>query len=177
MESTEQGVALTDVIADVKLAIKEASISATDEDRDLQVASVELTLHTLATRSIGGGLDFRLPFIGMRVKAGGKVAKSDTHEIRINLTPPGEPAGLEVREATLDSALLEAIETIRATVASAAGGDDPFLLNDAIITLSFAVTAEGNISIGIDGGLSDELTHTLTLGLTPARSLDEHSSP
>jgi hypothetical protein len=34
--------------------------------------------------------------------------------------------------------------------------------------LSFAVTAEGDISIGIDGSMSDEVTHTLVLGLVPA---------
>jgi Trypsin-co-occurring domain 2 len=167
---TDQGVAVPDVIADVKLAIKEASVSATDENRDLRVSSVRLTLHALATRSIGGGLDFRIPFIGMAVKVGTKVTRSDTHEIEINLAPPGEPTGQEVREAILDTALVDAIETIRAAVASAAGGDDPFVLNDATITLSFAVTAEGEISIGVDGGLSNELTHTLTLGLKPAPS-------
>jgi hypothetical protein len=47
-----------------------------------------------------------------------------------------------------------AIETIRAAVASAAGGDDPFVLNDSTITISFAVTAEGTISIGVNGSLS-----------------------
>jgi hypothetical protein len=63
---------------------------------------------------------------------------------------------------------VEAIETIRAVVATAAAGDDPFVLNDSTITISFAVTAEGSISIGVNGSLSDELTHTLTLGLVPA---------
>jgi hypothetical protein len=46
---------------------------------------------------------------------------------------------------------VEAIETIRAAVASAAGGDDPFVLNESTITISFAVTAEGTISIGVNG--------------------------
>jgi Trypsin-co-occurring domain 2 len=145
-----------------------ANISATDDGRDLRVSSIALTLHALATRSVGGRLDFRIPFIGMQVKVGTKVTKSDTHEIEINLVPPGQPSGAEIREATLDFALTDAIETIRAAVASAADGDDPFVLNGATITLSFAITAEGEISIGVDGGLSEELTHTLTLGLTPA---------
>jgi hypothetical protein len=165
---TGQGIAVQDVIAAVKLAIKEANISAADEDRDLRVSSVKLTLHALATRSLGGRLDFRVPFIGMQVKVGTKMTRSDTHEIDISLTPPAQPAGAEVREATMDDALIEAIETIRAAVACAAGGDDPFVLNDATVTLSFAVTADGEISIGVDGGLSEELTHTLTLGLAPA---------
>jgi hypothetical protein len=157
-----------DVVAAVKLAIKEANVSATDQSRDLKVSSVALTLHALVTRSIGGGLDFRIPFIGMQIKVGAKVTKRDTHKIEISLVPPGQPPGAEVREAALDVALVDAIETIRAAVIGAADGDDPFILNDATITLSFAVTAEGEISIGVDGGLSEELTHTLILGLTPA---------
>jgi hypothetical protein len=165
---TDQGVAVQDVIAAVKLAIREASISAADQDRDLWVSSVGLVLHALAVRSLGGALDFRVPFVGMQLRFGAKVTRSDTHQIEINLAPPEPAPGLAVRSAALDDALVEAVETIRAAVASAAGGEDPFVLTSATITLSFAVTAEGDISIGVDGGLSNELTHTLTLGLAPA---------
>ena len=167
MKVTEDGVPVQDVIAAVKLAIKEANVSATDEGRDLQVDSVKLILHALATRTVGGGLSFTVPFIGMPVRLGTKVTKSDTHEIEINLIPPGQDAEHEIREAPLDLALVDAIETVRAVVASTAGGDDPFALNDAKITLSFAVTADGDISIGIDGSMTDEVTHTLVLALIP----------
>lgn len=166
MKVTEDGVPVQDVIADVQRAIKTAGISATDEGRDLRVASVSLVLHTLATRTAGGSLSFTVPFIGMPVRLGAKVTKSDTHEIEINLAPPGEKTGHEVREA-VDEALADAIETVRAVVASSAAGDDPFVLSDAKVTLSFAVTAEGEISIGADGSMSDEVTHTLMLSLVP----------
>ena len=63
---------------------------------------------------------------------------------------------------------MDSIETIRVVLATAADGDDPFTLNDAKITLSFAVTVEGEISIGIDGSMSDEVTHSLALALLPA---------
>jgi len=165
---TADGVLVQDVIAAVKLAIKEANVSEKDEGRDLRVGSVKLVLHALATQSVGGGLNFTIPFIGMPVRFGAKVTKSDTHEIEINLVPPAREAGEEVRDASLDVALVDAIETIRAVVASAAGGDDPFILNDAKIILSFTVTAEGDISIGIDGSMSDEVTQSLVLALAPA---------
>jgi hypothetical protein len=165
---TEDGVPVQDVIAAVKLAIKDANISATDEGRDLRVDSVKMVLHTLATRTVGGSLNFTVPFIGMPVRLGTKVTKSDTHEIEINLIPPSQEAEQEVREASLDLALVDAIETVRAVVATTADGDDPFDLNDAKITLSFAVTADGDISIGIDGSMTDEVTHTLVLSLVPA---------
>ncbi len=168
MKVTADGVPVQDVIAAVKLAIKEANVSAADEGRDLRVGSVNLVLHALATRNAGGGLSFTVPFIGMPVRFGAKVTRSDTHDIEINLAPPPQESGEEVREASLDQALVDSIETIRAVLATAAGGDDPFILNDAKITLSFAVTEEGEISIGIDGSMSDEVTHSLVLALVPA---------
>jgi hypothetical protein len=64
-----------------------------------------------------------------------------------------------------------AIETVRAAVASAAGDDDPFVLNDSTITISFAVTAEGTISIGVNGSLREELTHALVVSLVPAQGV------
>lgn len=168
MKVTADGVPVQDVITAIKLAIKEANVSATDEYRDLLVGSVKLVLHVLATRTTGGALCFTVPFIGMPVRFGTKVTKSDTHEIEINLVPPSQEPGEEVREASLDLALVDSIATVRAVVASAADGDDPFTLNDATITLSFTVTAEGDISIGIDGNMSDEVTHSLVLALVPA---------
>jgi hypothetical protein len=165
---TDEGVPVQDVIAAVKLAIKEANVSATDQDRDLRVNAVKLVLHVLATRTVGGRLSFTVPFIGMPIRLGTKVTKSDTHEIEVSLAPPGQDTGEEVREASLDVALADAIETVRAVVASTASGDDPFALKDAKITLSFAVTSEGEISIGLDGSMSDEVTNTLILGLVPA---------
>ena len=105
----------------------------------------------------------------MPVRFGAKVTSSDTHEIDINLAPPAQEPEEEVREASLDLALVDSIETIRAILATAAEGDDPFILNDAKITLSFAVTAEGDISIGTDDSMSNEVTHSLVLALVPAQ--------
>jgi hypothetical protein len=48
--------------------------------------------------------------------------------------------------------------------------DDPFVLTDSSVELSFCITDEGDISLGVDGSLSNELTHTLTLNLKPAQA-------
>jgi hypothetical protein len=166
---TEDGVPVPDVIDAVKRAIKTANVSTTDQGRDLRVGSVSLILYAIAVRSSVGGLNFHIPFIGMEVQFGASLTTRDTHEIEINLTPPGEEDRAELRDDGLDNVLVEAIETIRAAVASAAGGYDPFVLNDSTITISFAVTAAGSISIGVNGSLSDELTHRLVLALVPAQ--------
>jgi Trypsin-co-occurring domain 2 len=165
---TEDGVPIQELIETIKQAIKTANVSSADPDRDLRVGSVQLTLNAVATRSLGGGLDFRIPFIGMQVKLGSKLTKQDTHRIDISLVPPDLKGRPELRDGDLGSVFVDAINTIRAAVASAATGDDPFILTESSVNISFAVTAEGTISLGVDGGLTNEVTHTLTLGLVPA---------
>ena len=106
-----------------------ANVSSTNADRDLRVGSVRLVLHTVAIRSSGGGLCFTVPFIGMQFKLGGKITRHDTHEVEINLVPPAGDQTEEVRG--IEEVLVEAIETIRTAVATAA----------AAMTRSFSRTA------------------------------------
>jgi hypothetical protein len=164
---TEAGVPVQDLIETVKRAIKAANLSSTDTDRDLRVGSVQLALHAVAITSTGGGLDFRIPVIGMAVKVGGKLTRQDTHTIRIRLVPPDLQDRPELRDQDIDSVLVDAITTVRAVVASAATGDDPFTLTEGVVDISFGITAEGTISVGAEGGLTDEVTHTLTVYLVP----------
>jgi hypothetical protein len=164
---TDEGVPIQDLIEAVKQAIKTASVSSTDLDRDLRVGSVRLSLNVVAVRSLGGGLDFCVPFLGMPVKIGGKVTRQDTHQIDIGLVPPDLRDRPELRD-DVASVLADAIGTVRTVVSSAAAGDDPFTLTDSTVKISFAVTSEGTISLGVDRRLSDELTHTLTVSLVPA---------
>jgi hypothetical protein len=63
---------------------------------------------------------------------------------------------------------VEAIETIRATIAATAGGEDPFILDESTVKIAFGITADGDISIGVNKSLSTELTQTLILNLVPA---------
>jgi Trypsin-co-occurring domain 2 len=165
---TEDGVPIQELIETIKQAVKTANMSSTDLDRDLRVGSLHLTLNAVATHSLGGSLDFRIPFIGMQVKVNSKLTKQNTHRIDISLVPPDLKERPELRDGDLGSVFVDAINTIRAAVASAATGDDPFTLTESTVSISFAVTAEGAISLGADGGLTNELTHTLTLGLISA---------
>lgn len=50
---------------------------------------------------------------------------------------------------------------MRAVTARVADGDDPFTLQDSAVELSFGVAQDGTISLGIDGELKDETTHTM----------------
>jgi hypothetical protein len=167
MRVTDNGASVVDVVDTVKRAIRAARLSRTDSGRDLRVATVNLTLNVVATRSGGGGLDFRLPFVGMALRLGAKVTTRDTHTVSINLTEKPH-TGPEVRADDIESVLVDAVRTIRDTVAAAGGGDDPFVLTDSTVQLMFAVTREGTIRLCVDGTLADEVTHTLTLTLVSA---------
>ena len=167
MRVTDSGVSVVDVVGVVKRAIKAARVSRSDSGRDLRVATVNLTLNVVATRSSGGGLDFRLPFVGMELRLGGRVTTRDTHTVTVNLEaePQVRP---EIRAEDVESVLVDAVRTIRDTIAAAGGGDDPFTLTDSTVELVFAVTREGTIKLGVDGAVGDDVTHTLRMTLVPA---------
>src|SRR5690348_7094514 len=66
------------------------------------------------------GLDFRIPFIGMKLRLEAKVISKDTHTIDITLAPPGDRGTCQVRGGDVEDALVNAIATIRAVMARAA---------------------------------------------------------
>jgi Trypsin-co-occurring domain 2 len=168
MKVTDQGVPVNMLISVVKDSIRQAGVSRTSQTRDLQVASVRLILDVVASKTAGGRLDFRVPFIGMSLSIGAKVTKKDTHTIDMTLVPPEDRDTRQVRSGDVEDALVNAIATIRDVMTEAAKGDDPWLLSAGTIDISFAITQTGTISLGADGELANELTHTLRLGLAPA---------
>lgn len=168
MKVTDEGVPVEALISVVKDSIKRAGVSRTSQDRDLQVASVQLILDVVAAKTAGGGLDFRVPFIGMKLRVGGKVTSKDTHTIDITLVPPEERATRQVRRGDVEDVLVNAIATVRAVVTEAAAGDDPWLLSASTIDIRFAITQTGTISLGVDGELANEVTQILRLGLAPS---------
>jgi hypothetical protein len=164
---TDEGVPVEALISVVKDSIKRAGISRTSQDKDMQVESVQLILGVVAAKTAGGGLDFRVPFIGMKLRVGGKVTSKDTHTIDITLVPPEERATRQVRGGDVEEVLVNAVATVRAVVTEAAAGDDPWVLSASTIDIRFAITQTGTISLGVDGELENEVTQILRLGLAP----------
>ena len=164
MRVTDQGVPVDELIRIVKDSVQAAGVSRTSQTRDLQVTSVRLILEVVASRTAGGRLDFRVPVIGMKLRLGGAVTRKDTHTIDIALVPKQER---RVRGGDIEEVLVNAIETIRQVVASAAAGNDPWVLSGSTIDISFAINQAGTISLGAEGELASEITQTLRLGLGP----------
>jgi hypothetical protein len=84
----------------------------------------------------------------------------------MTLKPPDQPAR-KVRGGNVEDALVDAIVTIRTAMAHASSGDDPWILSTGTVDISFGVTRTGSISLGANGELADEVTHTLRLRLMP----------
>ena len=169
MKVTDTGVPVDALVSVVKEAVKRANVSRTSEAADLRVASVQLVLKAVASKSAGGKLNFCVPFIGMKLSAGVKVSVKDTHTIDIGLVPPEGRADRQVREGDVEDVLVRAISTIRDVMTKAAEGEDPWVLSSGKVDISFAITKTGSISLGVDGELADELTHTLCISLTPTQ--------
>ncbi|GAA2476333.1 trypco2 family protein [Winogradskya humida] len=168
MDVIDDRVTVAELIATVKEVIVAANLSATQPGRDLRVASIEITLHTLATRTAGGVADFRIPVLGLQVKLGRTISRTDLHTLTITLRPPAPARTVELRGPALDEILVEAIERVRTAVATAAQGDDPFELGESTIDITFGITQEGSITLGFEGNLTDDVSHTLKLRLVPA---------
>jgi hypothetical protein len=164
---TDEGVPVNALIRVVKDSIRRAGTSRASQTRDLQVASVKLILNVVASKTAGGGVDFRVPFIGMRLRVGARVTKKDTHTIDITLVPPEDRDTRQVRGSDVEEVLVNAIATIRDVMTTATEGDDPWVLSESAIDISFAITQTGSITLGVDGELASELKHTLRLGLAP----------
>jgi hypothetical protein len=167
MKVPDEGVPIDVLISVIKESIKEAGVSRTSATTDLRVGSVQLILEVVASKAAGGKLNFRVPFIGMKLSAGVKVTKKNTHTIDITLIPPEERPDRQVRGGDVETVLVNAIATSRNVMISAAGGEDPWVLSASKVDISFAITRNGSISLGVDGELTDEVTHTLRLGLVP----------
>ena len=165
MEVTETGVPVDSLIDAVKAAVKAAGISTTDRERTVRVTAIQLVLHAVATSTMGAKLKLTIPFVGMEIRLGTAITRRDTHTVDITLVPPDLVPAHEIRDGNVDHVLVEAVETVTAVVAHAAGGDDPFLLKESTVELCFAVTRTGSISLGLDGETGDDITHTLKITL------------
>lgn len=165
MDDTPGSLPVETLIGDIEKAITQANLS-TNGTSDLRVRSVNLVLKVFASASAGGHLDFRVPIIGTRLKIGRRVTRQDTHTIDLTLVPP-ETALHEVRGAAVQEAVVDAVETIRNILREAAAGEHKFRLEQGSVEITFVVTDHGTISLGVEGELQEEVTHTMRLVIGP----------
>jgi len=168
MPGIDDGMPVDKLIAEVKDALIEAGVTGDNRTAGLRVRSVRLNLKVLATEAGGGRVNFHVPFIGTKLEVGANRGQHDMHNIDIALMPPDEIRSPGARSGSFQDALVAAINRVRQTVESAAGGKDPWYLSDATVDISFGVTSEEMISVGFEGKLTSETSNTLRLTLAPA---------
>ena len=166
MQVIDDGVRVDSLISVVKESVRRGGVSKVSGRGDLQVSSVQLTLRVMATRTVGGGLNLRVPVIGAEVRVGAKVTTQDTHTIDISSSRPNwhrpvrsgarcrERAGGRHRHYPRDGGQRR-------------GGDDPWVLSEEQRGYFVVVTKTGSISLGAEGQLTGEVTHRLCLDLAP----------
>lgn len=167
MTEPDAGMPVDELIAKVKDALIEAGVTSADHGAGLRVHSVQLILEVIATGTVGGRLNFRVPFIGTDFAVGGKRTRRDMHTIDITLVPPTQPSPGAARGDIRD-VLVQAIRRVSQTVASASEGEDPWYLSTAKVDICFGVTKEGTISVTAEAGMANETTNTLRLSLESA---------
>ncbi|WP_300607512.1 trypco2 family protein [Trebonia sp.] len=169
MAESDWGMPVDALIAEVKNALVLAGVTNANPAADLRVSSVQLILNVVATTTDGVKVNFRVPFIGADVGIGSTHTQHDTHTIDITLVPPSQLTSRAARSSgDFPRVLVAAIGRVRQTVVSAAGGEDPWALSTATVDISFGVTRDGSISVGVEGGMTSETTNTLRLTLAPA---------
>lgn len=170
MDVINHSVPIEELVAAVKEAVKQAGISTNDTGRDLRIRSVQLTLNAVATTKLGGGLEFRVPVIGWKIKVGSSRSRQRTHTIDLTLVPEDLQDRYELRNNTVEEVLVESISAVRAAVATGAGGDDPLVLEAGTVELVFGITDQGTISLGVEGELTEEITNTLRIELVGGKA-------
>lgn len=162
MQVTNDSVPADELITIVKNSLERVDVSPAG---DLRVVSVQLILRVVAITTVGGGISIRVPVLGMQMRIGARTTRQDTHILDITLKPPTQPTSRELRDGDVEEVLVDAITTVRAVIKSAAQGQDPWVLDASTLDITFGVTDQGSISLGFEGELANEFTHTLRLGL------------
>jgi hypothetical protein len=158
------------VVAVVKRSIERGNLAPAAEHSNLQVTAVDIELKVVTSRSLGGGLHFRVPVLGADVSMRGKSTRARTQTISITLVPPGIGTGHEIRDGDVEEALVEAVATVRRLMAAAAYGESPWLLGSGMVELEFGVTMSGGLVLGFESDRSDESSNKLKLTLGPGTS-------
>ena len=174
MEVTSESVAIRTLVEVVKSSICEVQGAAEPRAGELVAASATLTLHVMMDTTVGGKVDLRVPVIGAHLRIGGRRGRHRMHSVHVSLVP--EHHGRTHHDhGTGDPELVMALRAIRDLLDGTGHGGHSWSVAGGTVQVSFAVTDEGSISVGLTGDRSDEHVHSLELELQPADAHDPSS--
>jgi hypothetical protein len=171
-EEATTGLEVASVISQVKQAIFEAEKQVKDPAM-LPIASLALTLKTIAETDAGGELKITIPIINTGFDFGVSLKQQETQTVVITLQPPPKGAAAEAifkTAETIQERLVKAIVTIRDAVQAASVGEPRLVLDQATVTLNFVVSKGGQFEIVLKGSHNIEVTNSLELKLGKPKS-------
>jgi hypothetical protein len=157
---TDNGTPVDQLIAAINKSIERASGSGASTRK---VVSVELILQIVVSDTVNLGLDFKVPFSGMKLSNGAQVTSEDTLTTYVTLLPPAHAARGDDCGGETEDAILSVVTTIRDAITSAS--DDLRPLPSESVDIPFAITEAGILAAEADPGPASGVTHTLRLGL------------
>lgn len=175
MEVSSESVAIRNLVEVVKASICEVQGNADPRPGELAVAVAELNLQVMMDTTHGGTVDLRVPVIGARLRIGGRRVRHRMHTVHLTLVP--EHNGRTRHDhGSGDEELVMALRAIRELMdPDTTRGGHSWSISGGTVQVSFAVTEEGSISVGLNSERSDEHVHSLQLELRPAESSDVSS--
>ena len=84
----DHNIALADAVAALRQQLAEAQERANDQDIRFDIGPIEMEFTVVVTReaSAAGKIGFAI-FTGLEVSAGGKLGDTQTHKLKLSLTP------------------------------------------------------------------------------------------
>ncbi|MEY9929675.1 hypothetical protein ABH926_004315 [Catenulispora sp. GP43] len=169
MEVTSESVTIRTLVEVIKASICEVQGAEEPRPGDLIAASAALTLHAMMDTTVGGKVDLRVPVIGAHLRIGGRRARHRMHTVHVSLVP--EHYGRSQHDhGAGDPELVMALRAIRDLMDATGRGGHSWTVAGGTVQVSFAVTDEGSISVGLNSDRSDEHVHSLELELQPVDS-------
>lgn len=153
---TNPAVTVVELIQEVKKAVQYA-----EQDGSVKITCIELDVKTVLERTPAGEFKWKV----LTLSGSNKHAETQTLNLKLEPTPPGDHKALEQIE-TLKDDLITAINAIKSGVNEAERTPPRFTLQAATVEFSFSVTDEGKIVVlGIGAGGKSEEAHSIKLTL------------
>ena len=161
------GLDIEDLISQVKDAVRLAEILDPGDGPGIEVSMVHLTLNAYALTGGGAEIKFKIPFINQDFGYASGGSEEETHTIELAFEPVRSVGTVKGLQQRVKTQLVESVTAIRRSLKAAAGGEVPFEMKTASVTLDFVLDAKGQISLVVRGGVEKNWSNRVKLSLVP----------
>lgn len=161
------------VLGEIKAALAQALPSEGVEAGGQKLEGVELLLKVAADRTVGVGIKFKVPLIGLEGEAGGALHEEHLQTLHLELSPP--QGRHESAPASVQEELVEGLRALERLARAAGDGDYPLELRAGTLELSFTFDRSGKASLVVKAEGKHSSAHTIRLRVSGSTSSPSHS--